>query len=193
MNGDPAIGPDFFTRSPVVCARELIGCHFRWGRCLARIVETEAYAAAGDPACHTFSRPGARAFVAKHPPGTAYVYFNYGMHWLFNILTKGPDGDGFVLFRALEPLDGIPLMRQRRGPLPVADLCSGPAKLTQALGIDGRYHGRPFLHLASRGLLKAESTPPIVAGPRIGISRGRDIPWRFRVADSPFASRSPSD
>lgn len=193
MTGDSEIGPGFFTRSPLVCARELIGCHFRWGPCLTRIVETEAYAAEEDAACHTFSRPGARVFVSDHPAGTAYVYFNYGLHWLFNILVKSPDGDGFVLFRALEPLGGVDTMLRRRSVTKLRDLCNGPAKLTQALGIDGRHHGRPFLTHARRGLSRPDSLPPVVAGPRVGISRAIDLPWRFRAAHSPFASRSAND
>src|SRR5690606_12580853 len=98
---------DFFSRDPVQCARELIGAELIWDECRARIVETEAYAAEGDPACHTFSRPSARNFVESHPPGVAYVYLNYGVHWLFNILVKGPKACGFVLFRALEPISGL--------------------------------------------------------------------------------------
>jgi DNA-3-methyladenine glycosylase len=156
------------------------------------VVETEAYAAEGDPACHTFFRQGARRFVASHRPGTAYVYFNYGMHWLFNVLVKGPEGDGFVLFRALEPLEGLELMRRRRGVARPEALCSGPAKLTQALRIDGRHHGRPFLALASRGLWAGGEPAVLVAGPRVGISRGRELPWRFRLAGSPFTSGGPA-
>lgn len=188
MNWETPLGPEFFTRAPVACARALVGSRFRWGRCVARVVETEAYAAEGDPACHTFLRKGARDFVARHPPGTAYVYLNYGMHWLFNVLVKGPAGDGFVLFRALEPLAGIGLMRRRRGVERLEDLCGGPAKLTRALGIDGRQHGRPFLGRASRGLELPRVEVPVVAGPRVGISRGIDLPWRFLAAGSGFVS-----
>ena len=97
----------YFERHPVECARDLIGCVFEWRGCAGRIVETEAYTAEGDPACHTFFRPGARRFVQSHEAGTAYVYLNYGVHWLFNVLVKGPDMAGFVLFRALEPTSGI--------------------------------------------------------------------------------------
>ena len=98
----------FFERDPVLCARELIGCTFGFGSTSGIIVETEAYTAEGDPACHTWKRPTAREFVASNPPGTAYVYLNYGMHWLFNFLVKGGERDGFVLIRALEPAQGIP-------------------------------------------------------------------------------------
>ena len=194
MNGtDQQIGPDFFTRDPVTCARELIGCRFRWGACLTVVVETEAYAAVDDPACHTFSRKSAREFVARHPAGTAYVYFNYGMHWLFNVLVKAPEGDGFVLFRALEPLAGLECMRRRRGACGLAQLCSGPGRLTKALGIDGRAHGKAFLRKPSRGLLRPAADLTVIAGPRIGISRAVELPWRFRAANSPFVSRTPKD
>ena len=101
---------DFFARDPVTCARELIGCTLVWGRCAGVVVETEAYAAINDEACHTWSRPSARAFVAKHPPGAAYVYFNYGMYWMLNVLVKGGAEDGFVLFRAMEPTVGLAAM-----------------------------------------------------------------------------------
>jgi DNA-3-methyladenine glycosylase len=124
----------FFQRDPVTCARELIGCQLVWNSCAGIVVETEAYTATGDEASHTFVRPSARAFVAKHEAGAAYVYFNYGMYWLFNVLVKGGTGDGFVLIRALQPTRGLPAMRQRRfpklaaaaKPKPPDSLCSGP-------------------------------------------------------------------
>ena len=90
----------FFQRDPLTCAQELIGCELVWNSCAGLIVETEAYAAVGDEAAHTFTRPSARAFVADHQAGAAYVYFNYGMYWLFNVLVKGGAADGFVLIRA---------------------------------------------------------------------------------------------
>ncbi len=178
----------FFEGHPVDCARRLIGAEFRWDGCAGRIVETEAYAAEGDPACHTFFRPSARAFVADHPPGTAYVYLNYGVHWLFNLLVKGGEAEGFVLFRALEPVAGLEVMARRRARQRIEDLCSGPGKLTQALGIVGRDHGRRFLGAGTRGIRLGE---PIDArcGARIGISRGVDLPWRFGAADSKHLSR----
>jgi len=178
----------FFERNPIVCARDLIGCQFVWRGCVGRITETEAYAADGDPACHTFFRPSARAFVATHPPGTAYVYLNYGVHWLFNILTKGPHGAGFVLFRALEPLAGVERMRRRRGLDTLTELCSGPGKLTRALGIGGRDHGRSFLARTTTGILRAEPIE-VLADRRIGIRLACDLPWRFLAAGSQFVSR----
>jgi DNA-3-methyladenine glycosylase len=182
------IGPEFFQRHPVDCARDLIGAVFRWHGCAARVVETEAYAAEGDEACHTFFRPGARRFVAGHPPGTAYVYLNYGVHWLFNVLAHGPDMSGFVLFRALEPVEGIDLMIARRGRPALFSLCSGPGKLTAALGIDGSAHGSAFLREQRTGLVRGRAAG-IAIGPRIGISRDKELPWRFHEGGNPHVSR----
>lgn len=186
-----ALDPGFFRRDPVTCARELIGCVFEWDGCSGRIVETEAYTATGDPASHTFFRPSARRFIEDREVGDAYVYLNYGVHWLFNVLVKGGPMDGFVLFRALEPLSGLERMRERRPGCRDQDLCAGPGKLTRALGIDGSHHFEGFLHLEGRGILAKSSEPRIAAGPRIGISRGQEFPWRFMAVDSPSLSRKP--
>jgi DNA-3-methyladenine glycosylase len=180
------VGPEFFEREPVECARDLVGSMVRWNGCVCRIVETEAYAAAGDPACHTFFRNSAREFVAAHSAGTAYVYLNYGMHWLFNILVKHPTDArtaGFVLLRALEPVTGIEEMASRRPGVPTAALCAGPGRLTKALGIDGRVHGQSFLEAASTGIYRA-SPGKVVAGPRIGISKAKELNWRFGDGNS---------
>jgi DNA-3-methyladenine glycosylase len=190
----------FFQRDPVTCARELIGCTLRWGRCAGVIVETEAYGAVNDEACHTWSRPSARAFVAKHPPGAAYVYFNYGMYWMLNVLVKGGREDGFVLFRAIEPTEGIPAMMRRRAEnlksktpdlKSQAWLCSGPGKLAQALGVTGRDHGRDFCVDAEAGFSRPVDTVVIDAGARIGISRARHLPWRFMLRGSEHISVKP--
>ena len=183
----------FFQRDPVTCARELIGCTLRWGRCAGVIVETEAYGAVNDEACHTWSRPSARAFVAQHPAGAAYVYFNYGMYWMLNVLVKGGAEDGFVLFRALEPTAGIAAMRRRRAANLKSKilnlksnswLCSGPGKLAQALGVTGRDHGRDFCAGAAAGFVRPGGAVEIDAGARIGISRAQHLPWRFMLRDS---------
>ena len=180
---------EFFERNSVVeCARGLIGAKFLWHGCEGRIVETEAYAAEGDEACHTFFRPGARAFVASHPAGTAYVYLNYGVHWLFNVLVHGPQGSGFVLFRALEPLAGIEQMMERRGKSRVRDLCSGPGKLTRAMGINGAAHGCEFLSGESTGIVTGASRS-VTSSFRIGISRAQDLPWRFHEDANMHVSR----
>src|SRR5213595_1373306 len=130
---------EFFQRDPLSCARDLIGCRLTWSTCAGVIVETEAYNAVGDEACHCFVRPSTRAFVERNHAGAAYVYFNYGVHWMLNVLVKGRE-NGFVLIRALEPRAGIERMKKRRKLDDVKRLCSGPGKLTQALGITDRHH-----------------------------------------------------
>src|SRR5580765_2809415 len=104
----------FFKRDPLICARELIGTELIWGQCSGVVVEVEAYAAIDDEAAHTFTRPSARSFVERNKAGAAYVYFNYGVHWMLNVLVKG-DANGFVLIRAVEPQRGVELMKKRRG------------------------------------------------------------------------------
>jgi len=184
----------FFTRDPVTCARELIGCELVWKRCVGIIVETEAYAALNDAACHTFARPSARDFVARHRAGAAYVYFNYGMYWLLNVLIKGGSEDGFVLFRAIQPTRGIAAMTRRRiahRRTPLAHpraLCSGPGKLALALGVDGRDHGRDLCAAQTIGFRAPSEPVEVVADVRIGISKAAHLPWRFLLRDSAFVS-----
>jgi len=183
------IAREFFETDPVTCARSLLGVTLVHGRCRGRIVETEAYAEFGDEACHTWMRPSARKFVADCPAGAAYIYFNYGVHWMFNVLVKG-DSNGFVLVRALEPTSGIGLMRQRRGKDDPEQLCSGPGKLTQALGIDNESHGKDLCAARSRiRLLPTDGEFEIEADTRIGISSAQDLPWRFLVRGSRYVSR----
>ncbi len=179
----------FFQRDPLTCARELIGCELMWNDCAGIIVETEAYFALGDEASHTFVRLSTRAFVEKHVPGTAYVYFNYGMYWLLNVLVKGGSADGFVLFRAIEPTRGIDAMKQRRraGLKPTA-LCSGPGKMTIALGVDGADHGRDFCSGKSVGFRARAQPVEVESDVRIGISKAAHLPWRFLLRGSPFVS-----
>lgn len=182
------IGPSFFERSPLECAPELIGACFHWAGCTGRIVETEAYLSEGDPACHTWFRPSARTFVESHGAGAAYVYLNYGVHWLFNVLAKGEKASGFVLLRAIEPLDGLDAMRSRRPSVADHLLGAGPGKLTRALGIDGSAHGTDFLNVAGCGISLAE-TAEVCSGVRIGISKAVDLPWRFGDPQSRSLSR----
>lgn len=185
----------FFQRDPVTCARELIGCIVRHGEVAGRIVETEAYAEHGDEACHTFFRPSARHFIEKHPPGTAYVYLNYGVHWLLNFLVKGGSENGFVLIRALEPVEGIEIMRKRRKGRADRLLCSGPGRLTAAIGINGSDHGVDWWAETQKnrvGVFRPDQgtqVPPVAVGPRIGISLATDRLWRFGAAGSACLSR----
>ncbi|MDZ4290049.1 MAG: DNA-3-methyladenine glycosylase [Prosthecobacter sp.] len=187
----PFLPPDFFTRDFLTVARDLIGVELVWKGCSGVIVETEAYAVEGDPACHTTTRPSARDFVQKMPPGAAYVYFNYGMYWLFNLLVKGGDRDGLILIRALEPRTGIATMRERRGREKLRDLCSGPGKLALALGIGGGHHGLPMVgskRPAGCGLRPPPAPLEVISDIRVGISQAVDFPWRFVARDSPYLS-----
>jgi len=184
---------EFFQRDPVTCARAMIGCEFVWNGCGGIIVETEAYSVLNDEACHTFNRPSSREFVTRMPPGAAYVYLNYGVHWLLNFLVKGGSEDGFVLIRALEPTLGIDEMCKRRNTAKLVNLCSGPGKLTQALAIDGQFHGRDLI-ADSRPLIRMPTNPRKVhACRRIGITRSAALPWRFVSAESPFLSVPAAD
>jgi DNA-3-methyladenine glycosylase len=178
----------FFERDPLICARELIGAELIWGNCSGVLVETEAYNAIDDEACHTFMRPSTRAFIERNKAGAAYVYFNYGMHWMLNVLVKGRE-NGFVLIRALEPRTGIERMQKSRKLDEVKRLCSGPGKLTQALGITDRHHEMDLCadprHCFAQN---AEATVKVVADQRIGITRSAHLPWRFTLHGSLFVS-----
>lgn len=169
----------FFRRDPVTCARDLVGCRVQWRNRSGRIVETEAYDSEGDEASHTFFRPSAREFVASHREGAAYVYFNYGMHWMLNVLVKGGPRTGFVLIRALEPLTGIDEMKLARRKTDLHALCSGPGKLAQALGVTGEDHGRDLCTDPAHAFHKADTSVVVVTSPRVGITRAVDFPWRF--------------
>ncbi|MGC3991294.1 MAG: DNA-3-methyladenine glycosylase [Chthoniobacteraceae bacterium] len=179
---------EFFQRDPLTCARELIGCELRWDGCAGIIVETEAYAARGDEASHTFFRKSAREFVATHGPGAAYVYFNYGMYWMFNVLVKQGDDEGFVLFRALEPQRGIEQMRLRRRQEKLGALCSGPGKLAQALAITGEHHGMDLCTNPERCFARGTTPVEVVSDLRVGITKSAHLPWRFLQSGSAYAS-----
>jgi DNA-3-methyladenine glycosylase len=184
----------FYARSPLVVARALLGRVLAHdgpgGRVSGRIVEVEAYRAADDPASHAFRGETARNRVMFGPPGHAYVYFTYGMHYCVNLVT-GPAGSASaVLIRALEPLEGIGLMRRRRGVAELERLARGPGCVTRALGLDRRHDGLDL----TRGPLVVESgTPergghPVARGPRIGIRVAVERPWRFWLAGHPCVS-----
>tara|TARA_B100001245_G_C22863923_1_gene415460 strand:+ start:567 stop:1145 length:579 start_codon:yes stop_codon:yes gene_type:complete len=184
------IKSDFFQTDPVSAARNLIGKRIVCQKCSGIIVETEAYADKGDEAAHTFTRPSAREFVTKYDAGSAYVYLNYGMYWLANVLTKGPKGNGFVLLRALEPENGIDLMRKRRNQKKMKDLCSGPGKLTIAMSINGKDHGQSFTSTGSRFWFEeTHCETKIVTDTRIGITRSADLLWRFLKKNNDFVSK----
>lgn len=180
----------FFARDPRTVAAELIGCALFRDGVGGRIVETEAYAEY-DPACHAHVGRTDRSEVLFGPPGRAYVYLSYGIHQLFNVVTE-PDGTAAaVLIRALEPLCGLERMRARRGPRrPDRELCAGPGRLTQALGI-GAATNQADLATGVVGLYgrAASEAPDLEVGPRIGITKAADWPWRWWERDSPWVSR----
>ena len=180
----------FFERDALVCARELIGCEFVHGTTGGVVIETEAYKEYGDEACHLFTRPSARKFAAKHPAGTAYVYLNYGIHWLTNVLCIDADtGDkGFVLLRALHPSRGISLMKERRHKEKNQDLCSGPGKLTSALNIGPEQHEQSTTVAMTFQFQKGISTFEIAEDRRVGITKAVNLPWRFLAKDHPGVS-----
>jgi DNA-3-methyladenine glycosylase len=179
---------DFFDRSVHDVARELVGCTLLYEGRGGTIVETESYDA-DDPACHAYVGLTERTRVLFGPPGRAYVYLSYGIHSLLNAVAE-PEGEAAaVLIRALEPTHGIDEIRARRGNKPDLDLCNGPGKLTEALGIDltdneADLSKEPFLITAPEG-----DPPPIVTSPRIGITKAVDRPWRFSAAGNPYVSR----
>ena len=171
-------------------ARDLIGCTISFGGTSGVIVETESYHAE-DEACHAFGGRTQRNRVLFGPPAYIYVYLSYGIHSLLNFVAE-PDGDAAaVLIRALEPVEGIDLMRERRGVERPEDLCSGPGKLTQALAVRLELNGAslsdgPLRVLGRSGRWRK---PRIVASTRIGITRAADLPWRFSAAGNRFVSR----
>jgi DNA-3-methyladenine glycosylase len=177
---------EFFDRHHVDVARALIGLKLCWDSVAGIIVETEAYAAVDDPACHTWSRPSARQFFTDNQSGTAYVYLSYGVHWMLNVLAA----DGIVLFRALQPTAAIPAIRRRRSVQPLTQLCSGPGKLGQALGLSAEDHGASLL--TSRRCVRttdaAVDSFQVLADRRVGISQAVERPWRFLLADNPHVS-----
>lgn len=168
-------------------ARALIGAVLLVDGVGGRIVETEAYDRE-DPASHSHSGPTPRNQAMFGPPGRAYVYRSYGIHWCLNFVCREEGHGAGVLIRAIEPLHGIEVMRERRGLQEVKLLCAGPGRVGQALGILHAFNGhrldrKPFEVHASEGGLD------VVVGPRIGISKAADVPWRFGLAGSRYLSR----
>ena len=185
----------FFDRSVHGVARDLIGCRLAVGPAAGVIVETEAYDAT-DPACHAFGGLTPRNEVLFGPPGRAYVYLSYGIHSLLNAVAEPEGSAAAVLIRALEPTEGTELMRERRGR--DDELCSGPGKLTEALGVSLDLNGAelvepPFELTAPAG--KWVGAPgqwvgaDVLTGPRIGITKAVELPWRYCAAGNPHVSR----
>ncbi|MGH2934152.1 MAG: DNA-3-methyladenine glycosylase [Gaiellaceae bacterium] len=181
------LGRDFFARSVHELAADLIGVTLLVDGVGGPIVEVEAYDQE-DPASHGFRGRTARNASMFGPPGHAYVYRSYGIHWCLNFVCDVEGRAEAALVRALEPTHGVEAMRARRGVVAERALCSGPGKLCQALGID-RSHDGLALDEPPFALLERESTPEIVSGPRIGLTRGVEPSWRYGLAGSPFLSR----
>ena len=186
------ISPDFFARSSVQVAPDLLGCVLEHqtaaGLVAVELTEVEAYAGEADPASHAFRGRTARNAVMFGPPGHAYVYRSYGIHWCLNFVCERKGSASAVLIRAIEPTHGIASMRRRRRLNDERLLCSGPGRLCQAIGVTGAHNGLsldepPFELIAGRTMLE------IAIGPRIGITKAADIPWRYGLNGSPFLSK----
>jgi DNA-3-methyladenine glycosylase len=185
----------FYARDTEIVARELLGaileCRTREGVASGRIVETEAYVGEHDLACHAAAGHTTRTAPLYGPPGIAYVYFIYGVHWCVNAVTRAVDEPSAVLIRALEPLEGLELMRRRRKAAKRdVDLTNGPGKLCEALGITGEHNWLPLQEPPLR-ILRGAPVPDslIQRTARIGITQCRDWPLRWVIAGNPFVSR----
>jgi DNA-3-methyladenine glycosylase len=183
----------FFQRSAIAVARELLGTTVvstvGGRRTVGRIVETEAYLGREDPASHGYQdRRHAQNASLYGPPGTWYVYLSYGMHWCANLVCGGLGHASAVLLRALEPIEGLATMRRRRGAVADRQLCSGPGRLCQALGITRTLDGAA-MRRSSVTVRVADAPPSVVASARIGITKAADWPLRFVIEGSPWASR----
>ncbi|MFY9837051.1 MAG: DNA-3-methyladenine glycosylase [Xanthobacteraceae bacterium] len=177
----------FFNRSVHEVAPDLIGATLLFGGVGGRLVEVEAYHHT-DPAAHSFRGPTPRNVVMFGPPGYAYVYRSYGVHWCLNFVCEPKGSASAVLIRAIEPTVGLARMRRRRGLSDVRLLCSGPGRVCEALGITRAGNGLaldepPFQLLARNGEVE------VVAGPRIGLTKAVEKPWRYGLKDSRFLSK----
>lgn len=186
MSSHILAGIDFSAPAQQV-ARRLIGVTVLVNGVGGRIVEVEAYDRE-DPASHAFVGKTARNFAMFGPPAHAYVYLSHGIHWCMNFVCREEGHGAGVLIRAVEPLVGIEQMRVRRGMEDVKLLCSGPGRLAQAMGVTRELNAMP-LGAAPFELLPRKGRVQVVVGPRIGISKAVDVPWRFGLAGSPFVSR----
>ena len=177
----------FFARDVHAVARDLVGAMFMFKGVGGRIVEVEAYHHT-DPAAHSYNGQTPRNAVMFGPPGHAYVYRSYGIHWCVNFVCEQEGSASAVLIRAIEPTDGIAAMRRRRGLKDERLLCAGPGRVCEALGVTGAHNGlaldKPPFVLTSR-----EEDVPITTGPRIGITKATDLPWRYGLRGSRFLSK----
>jgi DNA-3-methyladenine glycosylase len=187
MHNPARLRRSFFTRSVHEVAPDLIGASLMVNGVGGRVVEVEAYHHT-DPAAHSYGGQTPRNAVMFGPPGFAYVYRSYGIHWCLNFVCEEDGSASAVLIRALEPTMGLAAMRRRRGLKDERMLCSGPGKLGQALGITRAQNGLP-LDKPPFDLCARLGDPEIVTGPRIGITKAADIPWRYGLKGSGFLSK----
>ena len=191
-----ALPAKFYDRDTEQVARDLLGAVLRCttsdGVASGRIVETEAYLGEHDLACHATAGLTARTRWLYGAPGTAYVYFIYGVHWCFNAVTRAIGSPSAVLVRALEPLEGVELMRERRGVAHGRELTNGPGKLCEALGITGALNGLP-LAKSPIEILRGDPVPDsrVQVTPRIGITKSAEWPLRWLVRDNAYVSKTP--
>ena len=182
----------FFARATTTVARELLGhivvSQSGDGLTGGRIVETEAYHGPDDPASHAARLKQGRVEAMWGEPGIAYVYRSYGIHAMLNVVTEPAGETGAVLIRALEPLEGIDLMRSRRATDRLPLLCSGPGRLCQALGIGLDWHGADLVTSDRLWIAPGETVAGVMVSGRIGISRGQEHPWRFWASGNPHVS-----
>jgi DNA-3-methyladenine glycosylase len=182
-----SLGRAFFGRSVHTVAPDLIGATLLFRGVGGVIVEVEAYHHT-DPAAHSFGGRTPRNAVMFGPPGFAYVYRSYGIHWCLNFVCEAEGSASAVLIRALAPTVGLAAMRRRRGLKDERLLCAGPGRLCEALGITSADNGRP-LDAAPFEIFSRTGSVAIVSGPRIGISKAIELPWRYGLVGSPFLSK----
>jgi DNA-3-methyladenine glycosylase len=177
----------FFARDVHAVARDLIGATLLFKGAGGRIVEVEAYHHT-DPAAHSYNGKTPRNAVMFGPPGYVYVYRSYGIHWCVNFVCEEDGSASAVLIRAVEPAEGIAAMRRRRGLKDERLLCSGPGRVCEALGITGAHNGLP-LDRAPFELRPRDGDVAVATGPRIGITKATDLPWRYGLKGSRFLSK----
>ncbi len=178
---------EFFDRNVPDVARDLIGATLLVGGVGGAIVEVEAYHHT-DPAAHSYRGRTPRNAVMFGPPGYAYIYRSYGLHWCLNFVCEGEGSASAVLIRALQPTAGLPLMRRRRGVTDEKKLCAGPGRLCEALAVTDAHNGRA-LDRPPFALLARPAAVAVATGPRIGISKAVEVPWRYGLAGSAYLSR----
>lgn len=193
MRSQELLPPEFYERDAVTVARELIGQHLVKDDVILRITETEAYVGAHDTACHARSGLTRRNAPLWGPPGRAYVYLCYGLHWMLNVVADREGWPAAVLIRACEPVAGLEVIRERRGGKTGPVLLTGPGKVGAALAVDGSWSHHSLTEPGGLELRAGPSPEGILVGPRVGIDYAspehRDAPWRFAMAGSPWVSQ----